>query len=220
MAAASPSAQTSSPREELDLEIRRLILRIAQLLGYPKSLGEIYGLLYVSPEPLSMDQVRRRLNLSLGSASQGLKALRGLKAVRTVYIPGERKDFYEAETFIRSLIAGFLLDEVQPLLESGKTRVQHLRGLADQLDDPDLQDHYDNRISQIKNLNTAAGKLLPVLGKFLGKSRNFEAGSRKAACHAVVPVGRRREGGIQKSEDGGPRADMARVASPTSNPKP
>ena len=53
------------------------------ILGMPRSVGEIYGLLYFSEAPLSMDQIANKLEMSLGSASQGLKTLRSLKAVRT-----------------------------------------------------------------------------------------------------------------------------------------
>ena len=65
----------------LQNELRTIIVQIAQRLGYPRSLGEIYGLLYVSENPLSMDQITAELDMSLGSASQGLKTLRSLKAV-------------------------------------------------------------------------------------------------------------------------------------------
>jgi len=156
-----------SPREQLDLEIREIIVRIAQLLGYPKSLGEIYGLLYVSREPLAMDRIRERLHLSLGSASQGLKTLRGLRAVRTVYIPGERKDYYMAETFIRNLVGGFLEEEVTPLLKNGRERAQYLESLLPLLDSEAEREHYGSRIQQIQNLNIAASRLIPLLNQFL-----------------------------------------------------
>ena len=165
--AVSPPTAAETTVAELNHEIRDLIVRIAQLLGYQRSMGEIYALLYVSTQPLSMDQIRSELRMSMGSASQGLKTLRGLKAVKTVYIPGQRKDFYEAETFIRNLVRGFLKEEVSPILESGKDRIHHLQELNKQLDDPDLQEHYGNRITQIQNLNTAAAKLIPLLNRFL-----------------------------------------------------
>lgn len=168
MASLSPQpAADLAPGERLDREIRELIVRLAQLLGYPRSLGEIYGLLYVSREPLSMDTIRRQLKLSLGSASQGLKALRGLRAVRTVYIPGQRRDYYEAETYIRNLVGGFLRDEISPLLQTGRERIQNLETLLPLLDNDEERDHYGARITQIRNLNSAATKLIPLLNRFL-----------------------------------------------------
>lgn len=151
----------------LDREIQDWIIRISQLLGYPKSVGEIYGLLYVSLEPRSMEEIRASLNMSVGSASQGLRTLRGLRAVKVVYVPGERRDFYEAETYIRTLVGGFLREELAPMLDNNKDRVTHLQQLARSLDDKPLQEHYGNRIAQLKNLNTAARRLIPLLNQFL-----------------------------------------------------
>jgi len=47
-----------------------------RVLGLPGSVGEIYGLLFISREPLSLDDLVRRLKISKGSASQGLRALK------------------------------------------------------------------------------------------------------------------------------------------------
>jgi len=172
----STSAQVKSkagPREEelvvaaeLDREIMDWIIKVTHLLGYPKSVGEIYGLLYVSREPLSMSQIRERLKMSLGAASQGLKLLRTVKAIKTVYVPGSRSDFYEAETHFRRLVANFLKEEVHPVLEHSKDRLDVLQKDLKTLS-PDLQEHYGNRLRQMNNLNSAAHRLIPLLNRFL-----------------------------------------------------
>ena len=56
----------------------------AKILGLPKSVGEIYGLLFASPKPLTMLDLIDQLGISKGSASQGLRMLRALGAVRDV----------------------------------------------------------------------------------------------------------------------------------------
>ena len=77
--------------QNLEIESIDFFVRLMSMLGMPRSVGEIYGLLYFSPVPLPMDQIVSRLGISLGSASQGLKTLRSLKAVRTNYVPGDRR---------------------------------------------------------------------------------------------------------------------------------
>src|SRR5690606_18829993 len=37
-----------SARQELEIEVREVFVRAAQMIGVPKSVGEIYGLLYLS----------------------------------------------------------------------------------------------------------------------------------------------------------------------------
>jgi hypothetical protein len=54
---------------------------VVQVFGVPKSIGQIYGLLYASPTPLSFSDIVERLDISKGSASQGLQLLRSLGAV-------------------------------------------------------------------------------------------------------------------------------------------
>jgi DNA-binding transcriptional ArsR family regulator len=55
---------------------------VVQVAGVPKSVGQIYGLLYSSREPLSFSDIVERLEISKGSASQGLQLLRSLGAVK------------------------------------------------------------------------------------------------------------------------------------------
>ena len=58
------------------------------------------------PQPLNQDDLIQRINLSKGSASQGLRYLLDLGAVRTVYQPGDRRVHYEAVAALRNLASG------------------------------------------------------------------------------------------------------------------
>src|SRR5881296_1941262 len=80
-----------APLSELETEIIDLFVQLSRLFGQPRSLAEIYGLLFISARPLAMDHLIERLRMSKGSASQGLKFLRNIGAVRTVYVAGDRR---------------------------------------------------------------------------------------------------------------------------------
>jgi HTH-type transcriptional regulator, glycine betaine synthesis regulator len=54
----------------------------ADLLGVPKSVAAIYGVIFASPVPLSFSEVEARLDISKGSISQGLRVLREVGAIR------------------------------------------------------------------------------------------------------------------------------------------
>src|SRR2546421_11520943 len=90
-----------APLSPLETEIIDLFVQVSHLLGQPRSLAEIYGLLFISARPLAMDDLIERLQMSKGSASQGLKFLRSVGAVRPVYVPGERRVHYEAVAELR-----------------------------------------------------------------------------------------------------------------------
>ena len=49
--------------------------RICQSLGLPRSTGQIFGLLYLSVEPLSLNRMSSMLGISKGSASVGTRQL-------------------------------------------------------------------------------------------------------------------------------------------------
>ena len=74
--------------EELDQwenAVIDLFLNAANSFGLPKSYGQIYGLLFCRDQALSMDEVMDLLQISKGSASQGLRALRQLGAVGSTF---------------------------------------------------------------------------------------------------------------------------------------
>lgn len=90
--------------------------RLFQRVGLPRSVGQIYGLLYLSNRPLSLDDLVAMLGLSKGSASGGTRHLVTLGAIRQVWVPGERRDFYESvgdvSTVVRSIYREFLKPRV------------------------------------------------------------------------------------------------------------
>src|SRR5664279_941808 len=67
---------------DFQTECATFFSEVVQVFGVPKSVGQIYGLLYASPEPLSFSDIVERLDISKGSASQGLQLLRSLGAIR------------------------------------------------------------------------------------------------------------------------------------------
>ncbi len=133
-----------------------------QGFGAPKSLGAIYGVLFASEEPLAFHQIVEKLDMSAGSVSQGLKLLKNVGAVRSVFIPGERRDFFIAETQLRKLAGGFLRHRLDPQLASTDTRLNAL--MQDQENtghtlSPFLQD----RINILERWQTQAKGVLPLL---------------------------------------------------------
>ena len=118
---------------ELDIEAIEMFISFFKLIGLPKSVGEIYGLLFVATRPLSMEDLIDRLEISLGAASQGLKLLRSVGAVKVVYAPGERRDHYVADLELSKFATSFIKEEMKPRLERALQRVERMEGLAEEL---------------------------------------------------------------------------------------
>ena len=80
--------------------------RISQILGFPRSTGQIFGLLYFSSNPLSLGDICDMLGISKASTSIGARQLAAWGAIRKVWIPGERRDYYEAVDDLVQLFKG------------------------------------------------------------------------------------------------------------------
>jgi DNA-binding transcriptional regulator GbsR (MarR family) len=152
--------------KSLEIESIDFFVRMMGMLGMPRSVGEIYGLLYFSRSPLPMDQIVSRLGISLGSASQGLKTLRSLKAVRSSYVPGDRRDHYLAETEFRRLFSNFIKEEILPHMESAQDRITRMEDSLSDFNEGD-DEFYKIRIEKLKRLSRAGSRLLPALAGLL-----------------------------------------------------
>lgn len=157
---------SSSTLSALETGVIDLFVNGVRVLGLPKSIGEIYGLLYISPEPLSFDEILSRLQISKGSTSQGLKILRSLGAVRVVYVAGTRRDYFVAETELKKLVGGFIREELSPHLESGTERLEALQGHLPAASGPDAQ-FFTDRVSKLGTWHKRTEMLLPIIRKFL-----------------------------------------------------
>ena len=140
-----------------------------KILGLPPSVGGIYGVLFATREPLSLDDLVDRLDISKGSASQGLKMLRQIGAVNEVPDEGGRKTFFYAEQRLKSLVGGFIKEEVRPHLDSGKNKIKCLKEQLADVDDPEQKAFYDAQIKQVKKWLDSAQFVLPVLQRIMGE---------------------------------------------------
>ena len=60
--------------------------------------GRIFGLLYLEPEPVSLDDIADALDQSKSNISINIRGLVDWHLVRRVSVPGSRRDHYEAAT--------------------------------------------------------------------------------------------------------------------------
>ncbi len=156
----------ASALSELEVESIEIFIGFFKLIGLQKSIGEIYGLLFVSLEPLSMEEIIDRLGLSLGAASQGLKVLRSVGAVKQVSVPGERRDHYAADLELSRFATGFIKEELQPRVEQSKERIVRMRELAEGLS-PEDRASAEVRLERLKHWMDRADKMLPWVLRFL-----------------------------------------------------
>ena len=87
--------------------------RISQFWGFPKAMGAIFGALYLSPQPLSLDELVDQVGVTKGAVSTNVRALERLGMVHRQIRIGERKDYYSAETDFWKIARGILKEREQ-----------------------------------------------------------------------------------------------------------
>jgi len=110
--------------------------------------------------------------MSKGSASQGLRLLRAVGAIKLVYVAGDRRDHFVPETELRALLTGFLKEKIQPHLESGAMRIKALQALAAS---PDLGAFpiqearlLRDRLDKLNSWHKKGKSVVPLITKFFG----------------------------------------------------
>ncbi|HNX53041.1 MAG TPA: ArsR family transcriptional regulator [Pontiellaceae bacterium] len=151
---------------ELEKEVVDIFVRIAGVLSLPRSVGELYGVLFISPKPMCIDDLMRKLKISKGSTSQGLKILRSFGAVNPVYMAGDRRDFFTAEAELRKIVSGFVKEQVYPHLENGKERMARIEKLLAE-ETPEQKEFIAERIERLQGWQKRAGALLPFALNFV-----------------------------------------------------
>jgi hypothetical protein len=178
--AARDSVDMGEASADFERECTDFFAELAQALGVPKSIGQIYGLLFASPRPLSFTDIVERLDISNGSASQGLQLLRALGAIKIARPPSSgflrsahntamvhlielsRRDYFEPEVSLRKLVSGALQKRVMPLATMGADRLARLRRLAEG------NDFFLDQVKQLETWQRRLKTVLPVVSRLFG----------------------------------------------------
>jgi len=163
---------TPAPEPSLDdfqRECVAIFQRAAAAFSLAPSVGQIYGLLFASEEPLSMDQIMARLGTSRGGTHQGLRWLRQIGAVERHFKSGQRKEFYGAVLNLRKLAGAFVAARINPHIESGHDHLERLRASLPDNDDDSKAVFQRQRYEQMERWHRFLGDLLPFIQTFAGK---------------------------------------------------
>lgn len=89
---------------------------VADHVGFKGSMGRIWALLYLSPDPLAADRIAEATGLSTGAVSMALGDLGAWGIVKRVP-GGGTKRLFAAESDMLSIVRGVVRSREQPLLE-------------------------------------------------------------------------------------------------------
>lgn len=110
-------------RSQGKLELIEAVGNICRRLSLPRTVGQIYGLLYLSSRALSLEEIAEQLGISKASASTGTRQLASFGALRKTWVPGSRKDHFEAIPEIGGLVRNAYREIIRPRLAAAEQKV-------------------------------------------------------------------------------------------------
>jgi DNA-binding transcriptional regulator GbsR (MarR family) len=109
--------------------------RISHFWGFSKGMGAIFGAVYLSAEPLSLDELVETIGITKGAVSTNVRQLERLGLVHKQVRVGERKDYYSAETDFWKVVRGILREREKSEFDRAIRTVDESLDLIDQASD-------------------------------------------------------------------------------------
>ena len=113
----------------IELEIADVLGTLMHFWGFKRAMGRTWGLLYLSRTPVPAGELAERLKSSAGATSMTLTELIRWGAVRKTWQPGQRRDYYEAETRVYQLLLRVLRERELPLVRNALEILRRSRTL-------------------------------------------------------------------------------------------
>lgn len=93
---------------QLKKDFTESLSQISRFWGFPKGMGAIFAVLYLSPAPMPLDEIVEQTGLTKGAISTEVRTLARMGLVHRSSKLGDRKDYYEAETDFYAAIRAIL----------------------------------------------------------------------------------------------------------------
>jgi len=193
------SLGSAAPRHATSFALQRVELRVAdsvgglmELWGFRRQLGRVWSVLFLSERPLAAPELCRRLQISTGLLSMSLSELRRWGVVRSISIPGDRKEHFQAETNVWKMVRRVLAERerlaVEQALAVFESALDEVRGAFADVD-PEVKTaarHQAQRLEQLATLTRSALGLL----RMLIDSARVDVGPLKALSETLAGRGR------------------------------
>jgi len=116
--------------ERAELRVVDMVGNMMEFWGFKRPMGRVWTLLYLSPEPLVAADIAERLQMSAGNVSMTLSELTKWGAARKTWRPGDRRDFYQAETSVWKMVTRVMRERELLLVREAGEAFAHAGDVA------------------------------------------------------------------------------------------
>ncbi len=124
----SSTVQSATIDDAIDVFLQGAGKISSALLGMINKVGgQIYALLFLADEPLSLDDIALRLGVSKSNVSINIRLLESFDLVKQVWMRGSRKDYYTAQRAYPKKVIKDFLEKIQKTLADSITTIERTR---------------------------------------------------------------------------------------------
>lgn len=157
--------------------------------GISRTVAQIHALVYISPRPLTADDISETLSIARSTVSTGLRELQSWGLIKVVHVLGDRKENFESISDVwqmfRVVIDERKRREIDPTLNMLREAIKELED--SQVDDPharekltEMYDFFDTVVSlyeQVEELPMTSIIRLAQMGDAVRKVLGVTNGS-------------------------------------------
>ncbi|WP_404451657.1 GbsR/MarR family transcriptional regulator [Virgibacillus necropolis] len=140
--------------EETKEKFIQVIAKNMNLYGITSSVGRLYGVLYFSKEPMTLDDMRDALEMSKTSMSTGVRALTDMRMVESTFKKGIRKDLYKSEEdwykSFTSLFGNRWRQHTETNIEEADETIEELLVIQESTSNEELREQINGDIDRLR----------------------------------------------------------------------
>ncbi|MBN1526103.1 MAG: hypothetical protein JW919_00760 [Candidatus Omnitrophica bacterium] len=147
--------------------------KLCDSFGLNRFIAQLYAVLYLSDKPLSLDEIVERLKVSKGNVSINIRELENWNAVRSVWVKGSRKDYYEANLDVKGVILRKVRQAIQRRMGETSDMIDSFKNIIKVPDEnwtdeeKKLAKTYEERLKKIEELKSLASTALLLADKLV-----------------------------------------------------
>ena len=146
---------------------------LAGSFGLNKSIAQLYAILYLVDKPLSLDELVEKLKVSKGNISLNIRELEKWGAVKSVWVKGSRKDYYEADPDIKKVFYNKFKSSIEKRIGQVSGMIGEFKVIVDSAeadftdDDKKMAKVYKEKLKKIEDMKLLASRALAVAEKLI-----------------------------------------------------
>jgi DNA-binding transcriptional regulator GbsR (MarR family) len=147
------------------LRVAEMVGALIEFWGFKRNMGRLWCVLFLHDRPMSAEELRHFLSVSTGTISTTLGELQRWQVVRKAEVPQERREYYEAETNIWTMVSRVFRERELGEIERSITLFREAREtfksqIASEPADTEELEFADRRVKELLELSKIGQALL------------------------------------------------------------